>query len=186
MAVRLQLDEAGTLLADPGTYATVIHAILLAAFEVDIYHLDPLEIYARINDKFRVQMPEENENKMNAILFAVSTDAFFEDPVIFKSVASALFYGDIGGEVDSEMNELTMPEVAWALFEVGVNRDESPELESSVVGVITGIASQEAATLEDGAPTSHTAEVVVHKKEELAQQFELLGVPRSELHIDLQ
>ena len=187
MAVKLQLDEAGTLLADPETYATVLHAILLAAFEVDIYHIDPLELYARISDKFRVQMPEDNENKVNAILMSVSTDAFYEDPLVFKSVAGALFYGDIGGEIDGEINDLTLPEVAWALFEVGINRDEPADLEPRVSAVIASVASREAASHPDPeqTPEAYTARIIAQRKEELVSQFELLGVPRSELHHEL-
>lgn len=185
---RLKLSAAGDLLADPETHATVIHAILLAALEIDIYHEDVLELYARIEDKFSVRMPEENENKLNAILLAVSTNGFFEDPIMFASIASALFNGDIGDEVDGELNGLTLPEVAWAMFEVGLNRDDSPEYEPQVTAAVATIASKEAHSHPDAEQTAsaYTARVIAEKKAEMVSQFGRLGVPLEDLPQQLQ
>ena len=50
-----------------GTYATVVHLICLVCYGQEIYTLDPLEIYARLSEDFSAQMPEQLENKLQAI-----------------------------------------------------------------------------------------------------------------------
>jgi hypothetical protein len=78
---------AADLLADTETTATVLHMIILAAYGDEVYGslehniepADPVELWLRIKEDFSVNVPESNENKLNALMLALSTDAFYED-----------------------------------------------------------------------------------------------------------
>ena len=76
MAYAYDREKAGELLRKAETMATTIHAIALAVFGEALYAdggVDPLEIYAVLDDEFHAQLTEEGENRLNAIMMAVST-----------------------------------------------------------------------------------------------------------------
>lgn len=117
-------DKAAELLSDSATLATTLHTILLAAYGEEIYDLEVLELYARIQDDFGVQLTEEGENRWQAIAMAVSTDAFYEDMDSFLAICNALYSGDVL-DPSAMLDEVTMPEVLWAVWEVELNREEA-------------------------------------------------------------
>lgn len=118
---------AADLIRDPETLGTVILIILLSKYGEEIFDMDPVELYVRIQEDFHSTLTEEGENRLNAILMAVTSDAFYEDPLAFRAIASALYDGDLGDMVNGVLDDLTIPEILWAIYEVGLLRDETEE-----------------------------------------------------------
>ena len=144
------IRKSGDLFGNPETSATLLHTMVLAAYGDEVYGdedtdpMDPVELWVRVREDFRVTVPEENENRLNAIMLAISTDAFYEDPLVFASVCMALSEGDLGDLVDGAMEELTVPEMLWGIYEVELNRDDQPEFARSVLAVIDQTVSGQA------------------------------------------
>jgi len=124
---------AADLLADTETTATVLHMIILAAYgdevygsiEHDIEQAEPVELWLRLKEDFSVNIPESNENKVNALMLALSTEAFYDDPLAFISICNALYSGDLGDLVNGALEDLTMSEMLWGIYEVELNRGDS-------------------------------------------------------------
>ena len=73
--------QAFKALADDATFATTAHVIALNTFGDEIYDMDPLELIMALEDEYKMEMSEEVAEKLQAILLATTTSAFFEDPV---------------------------------------------------------------------------------------------------------
>jgi len=175
---------AGELLEDPDTFATTLLTILLAAYGEGVMGWDPLEVYAAVKDDFRVVIPEENENRLNAIQLALTTGAFYSDPLAFRAIASALADGDIGDVATGVLEDLTVPEILWAVFEVGLLLENEPELSPQVEAVIQAEVDDEAQDdeildPEDVLPYHEVG--LTRMKIELMSQLQRLGVKAAEL-----
>jgi hypothetical protein len=181
----LDKRAASALLREPDTLATTIHVILLTAYP-DLYGdpitgeepLDPLEIYARVLDDFNAVIPEEGENRINALLTAVPTDLFYQDPLAFQSVANALYTGDIGDLVEGFMDDLTVPEILWSIYEVGLNRGDEIDFSPAVQRLIDAEIASEAQDMEEDVDEiiPYYARFVEEMKKDLTLQLRQLGV----------
>lgn len=179
------IKTAAEALADPDTCATVIHLILLSAYGDALYGtdeqepIDPVELYALVKEDFRVEMPEDNENRLQALLLGIATNDFFEDPEAFAAVSQALFDGDLGDLVNGIMEEPSLFEVLWATYEVALNRDDEPEFSPSVKRYIAQVAGHEADEAE-GQGQDFSSSVfqrfVDSRKAELLEQLNRLGI----------
>lgn len=178
-------ETAADLFRDPETCGSVILIILLATYGEEIFDLDPLEIYVRIQEDFHATLTEEGENKLNAIMMALSTNAFYEDPLAFRSISSALYDGDIGDLVEGSLEDLTIPEILWAVYEVGLLRDETEETEFSpaVQRVMEEEMSNEAEEMdiEEAEVVPHYERFVEEMKMELHQQLRKIGLVEDDL-----
>lgn len=183
---------AGDLLADPETPATVLHAIALAAYKDELYgdadkgveQMDPVELWVRLEEDFRTTIPEENENKLNALMFAISTDAFYEDPTVFTAVCMALYEGDLGDMVEGTLEDLTVPEMLWGIYEVELNRDDQPDFMPGVRAVMDSTIAEEAEEneqLEEVEVVPYYERFVDDMRLDLLEGLRKLGVPEQVL-----
>jgi hypothetical protein len=178
---------AADILGDPDASATVLHLILLAAYgdelhgdpERGIEPMDPVECWVRVNEDFHVNVPESNENKLNALFLAISTEAFFEDPLAFVSICGALYSGDLGDLVDGVMEDLTIPEMLWGIYEVELNRGDSQDFVPSIDILIDEMLRNEAEDNEDlemSEVVPYYERFVKEQRDDMLVQFRLLGV----------
>jgi len=134
---KLNRDNVIKALLNPETYATVLYAILLLEYE-DLHEVDSLELYARIKDDFYVEMPEENENKLQAILTVVTTPYFYADVQTFTSICKTLVDGD-PGVADFDFDDASVLELLWGTYEVELCEDDrqglhyAPAIESYIL-----------------------------------------------------
>jgi hypothetical protein len=169
------------LLAEPDTSSTSLHLILLAEFGDDLYGdedsppMDPVLIWRLIRDRFRVTVPEENENKINALMIGVSTDVFYEEPQAFIAISMALYSGDIGDMVSGVMEDPTLNELLWGIFEVALNRDDDMEFSESIHRVIQ--AETESAVEEDMSDFSYFERNLIAGKSKILKELAMLGAP---------
>jgi hypothetical protein len=161
-------------LKNPETYATVLHAILLTCYGEDIYTWPSTEIYQSLKEDFEVWPIEELENKIQAIITAVDTDDFYTDVDTFRAITFSLLTGD--PEFDS-MSELSLPEVFWAIYEVGINREVEDELSDEVRRLISREIDQEAddSPFDDEMKPSYVTKALSEFKNQLASQLKAVG-----------
>lgn len=178
---------AGDLLADPETSATVLHLILLTAYKDELYGnpsegippMDPVECWLRVKEDFDTQPPETNENKINALMFAISTDAFYDDPLAFTSICSSLYSGDLGDLVEGVMEDLTVSEMLWSIYEVELNRGQSEDFLPAVDSLIAEVIAEEAEDKEDlevEDVVPFYEKFVVQMRNDMLTQMRTLGV----------
>jgi hypothetical protein len=164
------------LLESPETCATTLHAIMLAAYGEEVYTADPLTLYRQLEDDFRCRLPEAAENRINALFFALTTDAFYHESEAFSAIAASLYDGTLGDGVEDMFDALTMQELVWALYEVRLNREDeesfSPEVDQFI-----------AETLQRETEAGKTVDNFLDDmKVDLHAQLAELGVPAEDLH----
>lgn len=149
-AIKLDPKTVYRLLSDSACLATVLHVICLAKYGEEIYQLDPLELYLRLEEDFGVRLPEECENRLNAILLATSTDIFYQNAEAFRGISNTLTDGDPGLDY---LESPTLAEMTWALYEVDVNHGEmaiSKECERLIAAAMDNEADDDdPSTVED-------------------------------------
>ena len=112
-------------LADEDTFATVLHGICLTTYGEDVYKMDSVDLYAQLESDYGVWPAEDNENKIQAILSAVSQPYFYQDVTMFQTVCRTLFGGD-PGLTDLGVDDTTLLEILWGRYEVEVNAEDIP------------------------------------------------------------
>jgi hypothetical protein len=173
MQTKPQLDHKEVVKAflDSSTYATVLHAICLNDLGGSIYEDDSVEIYAKLRDIYGVTLHEDNENKLMAMITAVSTPYFYHDTTAFASICEVLTTGEQGlAELDMELP--TVLEILWADYEVGVNA-EALEYSPAVERIVDLSMAEE--RMEDTDAYTHYAPVIQDMASELRQQLLAVG-----------
>lgn len=118
---KFKKSVAAELLADEDTTAFILMAILLDAFESeDIFETETALLFEEIESKFGIKFPEENENKVNAAITAMTTDLFYRNFDVFTAIALAFSEGDIGDLADGGDEDLDTCEIIWAIVEVAL------------------------------------------------------------------
>lgn len=166
--------EVTAALNDAATYATVLHVIMLAQYGEDIYEVDPLELYARLKDDFGANLPEANEQRIQAILLATSTDAFYDDIRVFTATCNTLLAGDPGFE---SMDELSVAEIFWGLYEVELNHGEEepcPEIQQMIAREVDEEA-EDSTGIEELRPNYVLRELAEHRTN-LRKQLLKIGI----------
>lgn len=183
------VEAAGELLADAGTKATVLQTILLCAYggQALFGHpgdelqprrdpVDPVLLFNQAEQDFSVTIPPECENKINALVLATSSNAFYEDPAAFMAVCNALESGELGDLVSGFVEEVTVPEMLWACYEVLLNRGYSDDpFSPQVSAIIDEVVKTEVEDGQEG-ELAYYERYLLDEREELIQQLVKLGV----------
>jgi hypothetical protein len=172
--------QAFKALADDATFATTAHVIALNTFGDEIYDMDPLELISALESEYKVEVSEEVAEKLQAILLATTTSAFFEDPVAFRAIANTLLEGDPGFD---GFDDVTIPELLWAIYEVELNHegtDFSPMVERIIKEEIEN-DGEDIDTLDEAMNSSYHQRAIREFRDDLAGQLAPFGVSRSDL-----
>jgi hypothetical protein len=181
-AFQFDVREAAALIRDPETRALTLMTILLAAYDAEALFdpdLDSIELYLQMEEDFRAQITEEGENRIQAAMLAMSTDAFYTDPLVTRSVAMALYEGDLGDMVNGVLEPVEYPEILWAVYEVGLLRDDDESFAPSVQSWIDRLAADTAEDLdgmEGEQVLPYYARLLQEDREILKEQLRKLGV----------
>lgn len=142
----IDTQVARELLIDPDTTGTELLCIAADLFRepdggnslFDEYGepVDPTVIWTALNEHYDVWVSEEGENRLNAVILALTGDGFYTEPEIFMSVCNALYDGDIGDPLEMAMNDIGIEEVLWGIFEVEMLRDGPGEFSPAVRAMI--------------------------------------------------
>lgn len=126
---KINKDKAASILRDNDASAIALFIIAIKTVGEEnllftdedtgfVDHMDPLELFTELEEYFRVKLPEQNENRLNALLTAFTTDLFFDDPIAFSSICLAIHSGDLAELVNGIMEEPTIEEILIARMEV--------------------------------------------------------------------
>jgi hypothetical protein len=119
--MQLNRKEAAALLRDPETYMTTLFVILHAEYGEDVYFEDPLVLFADLEEDFNAKLTLQAENRINAGLTCIPSDRFYRDPTVFSAVVNTLYSGGLGDDIF--LDEMTVPEIIWAGFEMEFVRE---------------------------------------------------------------
>ena len=178
--MNIDRKTAAELLRDPNTLGTTLLVILLATYGEQIFEMDPVELWVNVQDDFHATVSEEGENRVNALMLALSTESFYEDPEVFRAVCTSLYDGDLGDLVGGSLEDLTLCEVLWAMHEVGNLRDDEPEFSPAVARLIGELIAEEAEDSSES-PVPGYEQFLDEAKRDLIGQLLKLGVDKQDL-----
>lgn len=177
---KFDLQAASELLRDESTYGLTLMTILLEAYGEQLFdpQMDSIELYLEIEEDFRAQMTLAGENRVQACLLSMTTDAFYTDALVCRSVSMALYEGELGDMVNGVLEQVELPEVMWAVYEVGLLREDeedfSPEVQRWIDQLVGNTAEEQDLTQPEVLP--YYAQVLEDEKQELLRQLRLLGM----------
>jgi len=111
------------LIQSPETMATVVHAIIRDKYGDEAYWWDPLTVSLELKADFQVDPCPEFMDRWGAMQVVMTGDAFFNRVDAFFGVCNAL---SDGNPFFGAFDPVTVEEAAWAVAEVGMNRDMLP------------------------------------------------------------
>ena len=152
--MKYQFDKKTTkeLLKDKGTKAFVLLVIILSYLpegEDDLAEIDTETLFADLEEEFDCNIPEENENKINAVITALNTDLFWRSTSVTKAISMAFADGDIGDIPTGGDEEVEACYLLWALLEVGMIHnlsllDSINQCSDAVISYINEVLDDEA------------------------------------------
>ena len=180
---QFNIQACAKLIREPSTLTLPLLTILLEAYGEYLFDMDPVELYLDIEEDFHARLTEEGENRVQAGLMAMTTDLFYKDPLVTRSVALAMFEGDLGDMVTGVLEEIDMSEVLWAVYEVGLLRDDDEEFSRPVQNFIDELIKDASGSvnIEEGEVVPYYARILITQKRELREQMAQLGLEGLEL-----
>lgn len=140
--VQLDIGAIRGALGDVDTSGIVLFTIALWTFgdevmgnsDEGIEAMDPSEMWAEFHSQYGTWVPEEGENKLNAIIAGLQGGAFWIDLTTFMSVTTALFDGDLGDLVTGGFEDLNATEIMWSVLEMELawDSDNTPDFSLDV------------------------------------------------------
>lgn len=120
------------------TFATTLLAICVDTYSTDCFSWDFETLTTEIQHDFG-DVPAVNIDKVLALIVALTTDKFYQDPIVFMHTVHAL--SDVSPNWHSLPTELDPADIAWACVEVGVNDlpeegSPTPSYSDDVAGLV--------------------------------------------------
>lgn len=176
---KFRIQACAELIRDESTLATPLMVILIDAYGDRLFEMDSVELYIEIEEDFNARLTESGENRVQAALLAITTNMFYYDPLVTRSIAMALYEGDLGDMVNGVLEDIALPEVAWATYEIGLLRDDDEEMTPAVKQFLMELVKAEGEDLElleleHDLPATNV--VTEDMKTLLVQQLALIGV----------
>jgi hypothetical protein len=123
--ITMRETEFKKRLEDPGTFATVLLAILIDEYSTDCFEWEPQALFMQIKEDFHVDVPDVNRDKIGAMMTALTTNQFFQNTEVFTNTCKALSHVEADFSV---FRPLTPEEMAWGVTEVVLNNPPAKHL----------------------------------------------------------
>ena len=180
---KTELNKQGVFnaLQNPETYATVLLAICLINYGNETFQVEPLVLFQWLKEDFGTELHEDNENKLQAILIALTTDYFFTDLSVFQNICKTLESGDPDLSAENPLADAaTIPEIMWGVYEVALNSEDqiidnlpfSPQVDN----FITKVLDTDVDDFDDTDIALQQADVVKNNVAEMKEQFHSIGI----------
>ena len=180
---KTELNKQGVFnaLQNPETYATVLLAICLINYGNETFQVEPLVLFQWLKEDFGTELHEDNENKLQAILIALTTDYFFTDLSVFQNICKTLESGDPDLAAENPLTDpATIPEIMWGVYEVALNSEDqiidnlpfSPQVDN----FITKVLDTDVDDFDDTDIVLQQADVVKNNVAEMKEQFHSIGI----------
>jgi len=175
-------DAAAELLKDPRTTATTVMVLAYKAVgdalfgdpDQEVPPIDPVELWTEMEEVYSTHVSEAAENRLNALLLALESDAFDTEPDAFMAVCNSLADGDLGDMIDGAIELPTFDEALWALAEVSLIRGQVVELTPATIEVLATIAADEDESPEKAA---NDQTLVLERAARLQAELLAIGAP---------
>jgi len=181
--LRYTSADARKILSDPDSEAVAIYVLAIHALGAEALHgeeAEMLEVYALLEEKFGLKLPEDTEAKLQAMVTLVGTDAFFEVPHALHATAITLTQGMPDFGADLSVDRASWEEIQWAIFCAALLReeDEEADFDERVMREII-LAYKESGM---GIEAANDLKLFMRdQRAQLEKDLMLLGVPRSEI-----
>jgi hypothetical protein len=107
------------------SFGTILVGVLIDHFgNVTWMEWDPDSLAEEVHEDFNVELPIEVRDQIWAFVTALTTDSFYQDPMVFNHISNSLS----GGPTPmANFEACTIEEAAWAVLEVGMSDLEDNE-----------------------------------------------------------
>lgn len=181
--IKTELNKQGVFeaLQNPETYATVLLAICLINYGNETFRVEPLVLFQWLKDDFGTELHEDNENKLQAILIALTTDYFFSDLQVFQNICKTLESGDPDiMESNFMADPATIPEVMWGIYEVALNSEDQVvdnlPFSKQVDNFISKVLDDDIDDVDDGSQMNEQSNIIQNNVTEMKEQFKSIGI----------
>lgn len=123
----MQTDEqAARILTDEAMLATPLVALCVDRFGTEFFDWEPMTFEIESRAQFGIEIPDENRDKIWALVSALTSDAFYKSLETFIPTCNAL-NGSIANFDDYD--PVTGEEAAWGITEIVLNDPPTEELD---------------------------------------------------------
>jgi hypothetical protein len=120
----LYRSPLATYLIRPDLFATVLLAGVTDLFGTECWSWEPETLELELREQ-GIELDEPSSDRLNALITALTTDRFFNEPAVFGHVAESL----VGDPVDlSDSPDVDPEAVAWAVAEVRLNHGTNEDV----------------------------------------------------------
>lgn len=192
---KFKRNEAAKLLSRDDVFATVLVSIGIDLYGDEFFTMESADLYASMEEDLGGRLCEENENKIQAAITAMTTDLFTSNAEVFRSITLALASGDIGefdddDDDDKDDDDLDACKLLWALTEVGILTDTpykkmEAEMSDRIVALFNKVVDAEAEdksevpdevdTIDEALSIPYYRRYVIANVLEMAKQFLHIG-----------
>ena len=125
---------------NPEAYATELLAIVVSNFSTEAFEWDPQTLSDEVYNQHGMNVPAVNLDKIHGLITALTTDMFYQDPVVFWQ--STLAFSNEPADFQTLGEPPTAEQCAWAVAEVGLNdppeKDQQQPQFSGEVATLVG------------------------------------------------
>lgn len=115
------------LLQSEDTYASVLLAVVVDNYGTESFDWEPETLRMELSDDFGATMPKAVEDRLRALITAITTNQFYRSFELFNETCDVLN----GSEADfNTFSPITPEDLAWGVAEVALNDTYSPEFEN--------------------------------------------------------
>jgi hypothetical protein len=183
-------NDAGAIhvLRDGDSFMLSLAALTVAACGSDLADDDPVELFAKIEDKFEVYPGEAAQNKINAFVTLSATTyvmedgvwtAAFQDPDVLSTIARTLATGfpdDPSGAVVGGSSRVKYADLRWAMYEISLIVPVGAAVSESVTRLIAKTKAEESAPGGPEEAEQIVTEYLEMRKGELSVELAKIGL----------
>lgn len=180
---KTELNKQGVfeILQDPDTYATVLLCICLINYGDETFKVEPIVLFQWLKEDFGTELHEDNENKLQALLVALTTDFFFTDLDVFQNICKTLSSGDPEITDTNFMSDpVTIPEVMWGIYEVSLNSEDTiidnMPFSKQIDAFIDNTLDNDVDEQDDDTISPQTNNIVADNVSQLKEQLSKIGI----------
>lgn len=111
----MEKDDIGAILRNPETPATVLLFILIDSLGVEFFDWEPTTLDHEIWAAWKVTVPQDNKDKIWALVTVLTTNLFYQNLNCFNHVCGAL---NNAGADFSTFDPASVSDMAWAVAEI--------------------------------------------------------------------
>ena len=150
MKLNIQGSAAAAVLTSTSATITALAVIAESVFELEnLYGIDGQEgldiqvIQEELETRFSCIIPQAVRNKLQALIMLRGTEFFENDVTAFCGFTLACVDGHLGDLVAGSLEEPSLQEAAWAIFEAACVDPESDGLSPSVETFVLGLQDED-------------------------------------------